>query len=155
MLALVMAVFLGISMVGCSGKSTGPITLDGQIDVVEASIIQVAVGVAMAARPEIVRPVYDVSGKLLDHTTATATTPALLKVVLGKEIDKLNLDPLTKQSIYDLVGLIEAQIIKELGDYNINDKLVLVRQVIVIVHHTAKARIDYIDQLEKDQKLKK
>lgn len=40
MLALVMAVFLGISMVGCSGKSVGPITIDGQIDIVEAQIIQ-------------------------------------------------------------------------------------------------------------------
>ena len=74
------------------------------------------------------------------------------KVVLGKEIDKLNLDPLTKQSVYDLTGLIEAQIIKELGDYNINDKLILVRQVIVIVHNTAEQRIKYIEQMEKDKK---
>ena len=153
MLALVMAVFLGISMVGCSGKNMGPIPIDGKIDIVEAQIIQVAVGVAMASKPEMVKPVYDISGKLLDNTSSTeATTPALLKVVLGKEIDKLNVDPLTKQSIYDLAGLIEVQIIKELGEYNIDNKIVLVRQVIQIVHNTAEARIKYIDSLEKENK---
>lgn len=149
-LAAVMAVFLSFSMIGCSGK--GPITIDGKVDVVEAQIIQVAVGVAMASKPEMVKPVYDISGKLLNHVSETdATTPSLLKMVLSSEIDKLNVDPLTRQSIYDLVGLIEAQIIREIGEYNLDDKIIIISQVIQIVHNTAEQRIKYIESLEKEK----
>ena len=63
-ISAIMVIFLSLGMVGCSGS--GPITIDGKIDVVEAQIIQVAVGVAMASKPEMVKPVYDISGKLLE-----------------------------------------------------------------------------------------
>lgn len=116
---------------------------DGKVDIVEAAVIQVAVGAAMSAKPELIAPSYAVSTALLTMLDASTTTsPSMLETVLGKEIDKLNLDPLTHQSVRDLVTLIKAKIVQELNLTDApNTKMVVLKQIVQIVHDTAAVRI--------------
>ena len=75
----------------------------------------------------------------------TKTTRSnMLEIGLSdKEIDKLNLDPLTRQSARDLVALIKAQIMQQLNVQGPpqSTKMLVVKQIVQIVHDTAAARI--------------
>ena len=75
--------------------------------------------------------------------TSAVTSPSMLEPVLDKEIDKLNLDPLTRQSARDLVALIKAQIMQQLNVQGPppSTKMLVVKQIVQIVHDTAAARI--------------
>ena len=117
---------------------------DGKVDMVEAAVIQIAVGAAMTAKPELIAPSYAVSTALLTLIdTNVVTSPSMLEPVLDKEIDKLNLDPLTRQSARDLIALIKAQIMQQLNIEGPppSTKMLVVKQIVQIVHDTAAARI--------------
>ena len=143
MKSLVIALCSVLFLSACNpngGSSIG----DGKVDIVEAAVIQVAVGAAMSAKPELIAPSYAVSTALLTMLDAsTITSPSMLETVLGKEIDKLNLDPLTRQSVRDLVALIKAKIVQELNLTDApNTKMIVLKQIVQIVHDTAAARIN-------------
>ena len=143
MKSLVIALCSVLFLSACNpngGSSIG----DGKVDIVEAAVIQVAVGAAMSAKPELIAPSYAVSTALLTFIdTSAVTSPSMLEPVLDKEIDKLNLDPLTRQSARDLVALIKAQIMQQLNVQGPppSTKMLVVKQIVQIVHDTAAARI--------------
>ena len=142
MKSIVIAICSILFLAACNPNG-GTTIGDGKVDMVEAAVIQAAVGAAMSAKPELIAPSYAVSTALLTMLDAsTITSPSMLETVLGKEIDKLNLDPLTRQSVHDLVALIKAKIVQELNLTDApNTKMIVLKQIVQIVHDTAAARI--------------
>lgn len=143
-IAIILCLF--VCLFGCAQNV--PITIDGKISSVEAATIQLAVGVVFSQNPETVIPAYGVSTALLAILSGTneSTTVSALDALVAKEADKLNLDPLTRQSFNDLVNLVKVQITDMLaaeGIANPSGALVLVKDVIQIVNNSAKARLDY------------
>lgn len=143
MKSILITLFCSVLFLSACNPNGGSSIGDGKVDIVEAAVIQAAVGAAMSAKPELVDPAYAVSTALLTMLDAsTITSPSLLETVLGKEIDKLNLDPLTRQSVRDLVALIKAKIVQELNLTDApNTKMIVLKQIVQIVHDTAAARI--------------
>lgn len=143
MKSILITLFCSVLFLSACNPNGGSSIGDGKVDIVEAAVIQVAVGAAMSAKPELIAPSYAVSTALLTMLDAsTITSPSMLETVLGKEIDKLNLDPLTRQSVLDLVALIKAKIVQELNLTDApNTKMIVLKQIVQIVHDTAAARI--------------
>lgn len=150
-LALMFLLLFGcFGFTGCQkGNGIGGTTIgDGKIDPVEAATISFAVGIAMSARPSAILPAYGVSTALLallSDNTQSVTIP-ILDAAVAKEVAKLNLDPITKQSFNDLVTLIKAEISSRLKVPNLgeSEKLIVVKQFIQIVHDSAAARLEII-----------
>lgn len=130
---------------GCSGPGAANIG-DGKVDQVEAATIQVAVGLAMTARPDTVAPAYAVSTAILaviDTSTAETALAAAVDTALTAKLDELHLDAPTKASVQDLALLIRAQVMEQLSAANLpaSEKRVVIREVVAIVQQTAAARL--------------
>lgn len=143
--ALVMLVFALIGCFGCSGPGASNIG-DGQVDQVEAATIQVAVGLAMTARPDTVAPAYAVSTAILavlDTSTVETALAAAIDTALTAKLNELNLDAPTKASVQDLALLIRAQTLEQLSSANLpaSEKRVVIREVVAIVQRTAAVRL--------------
>ena len=141
---LLLLLFLIVTLFGCGCKDGKTTIGDGKVDMVEASTIRVAVGLAFAAKPNTVVPAYAISTALLQMTESDTekVSPIFIEQALNSEIGKLNLDPLTVQSVNDLIVLIRAQIIDQIGVNNdVQAKVIVIRQVIQIVHDSAGARL--------------
>ncbi|WP_157470086.1 hypothetical protein [Desulfobulbus elongatus] len=140
---------LTVSFFGCQPNSGQSTLGNGQIDAVEAATIRVAVGLAMAAKPETIAPAYAVSTALLailaDESGAVASVAMIRDAVAG-ETAKLDLDPVTAASFTDLVGLIEARIAEQLAAADIpsSGRMVVIREVIRIVQEAAAARLPLV-----------
>lgn len=139
LLCMLCAAFL----LGCQqGSNIG----DGKVDQVEAATIQVAVGLAMTARPDTVAPAYAVSTAILavlDTSTAQTALAAAVDTALTAKLNDLHLDAPTKASVQDLALLIRAQVMEQLSAANIPaaEKRVVIREVVAIVQRTAAARL--------------
>jgi len=140
MLFMVMLCFM---LAGCNGVSSN--VGDGQVDAVEAATIRLAVGAAMSAKPETVVPAYAVTKTLLAVMDGSeAVKVGDLEAALDDRIDTLNLTPLERQSVSDLVALVKANIVDRISGISPDLKLVVVRAVIEIVHDSAAARLQMI-----------
>lgn len=146
-LAVMLAVIcLGVSLVGCieSGDGINGTTIgDGKVDAVEAAEIRLAVGLAFAGHPEIVAPTYGIATAILAATgDQGAVDAAVIDGVIGREVAKLGLDPVTLQSFNDLVALAKAKIMAHLPDQaDRTGRLVVVRDVVEIIRQAAAARM--------------
>ena len=143
---------LGASLVlgGCAQNGTSTIG-DGQVDPVEAAVIQLSVGTIMAAYPKTIVPAFQVTSALLALKSSDASIVVLndLDAILKEETAKLNLDPLTLQSFNDLVVLVKASLNQQLANQGIaldDEKLVVAWKVVEIVNQTAKARLYMLDK---------
>lgn len=130
---------------GC-GKQQGATVGDGRVDQVEAATIQVAVGLAMTARPDTVAPAYAVSTAILavlDADNGETALAAAIDTALAEKVDDLHLDAPTKASVQDLALLVKAQIMEQLSSANLpaSEKRVVVRDVVAIVQQTAAIRL--------------
>jgi len=139
-LLFTMVLLMGAS--GCSSKTSG--IGDGKVDAIEAATIQIAVGLAMTAKPETVAPAYAVSTALL--AVMDGADPVgldTLNAVLAERTAQLELTAGERQSVMALVGLVRAGIKKQLNlpDIKASQKLVVVRDVLEIVRATASARL--------------
>ncbi|WP_321367623.1 hypothetical protein [uncultured Desulfuromusa sp.] len=142
-LFIVFLLFAAIALAGCTGPNA-LIKIDGNVDQVEAALIQSAVGVAMTMRPEAVTPAYAVSTAILSRIDNNSVLLSGLDGAVAAEVDKLDLLPAERQSFFDLVALVRAQIVRQLQAEGISDgaqRLVVVRQVIEIVRASAAARL--------------
>lgn len=145
----ILAVLILSGLFGCT-QGVHSISDQG-VDPVEAAVIQVAVGAAMAALPDTIVPAYGVTSALLAERTNELAGAVNLEVfddIVRKEINKLNLDPLTLQSCNELVVLVEAKISQQFSGLSVPDadRLVVVWQVIEIVNKTAEARLEMAPQ---------
>ena len=144
---------LGASLVfgGCAQNGTSTIG-NGQVDPVEAAVIQLSVGTIMAAYPKTIVPAFQVTSALLAlkvNDTSNIIELINLDEALKAETAKLNLDPLTLQSFNDLVVLVKASLNQQLESQGLvldSDKLVVAWKVVEIVNNTAKARIYMLDK---------
>ena len=144
---------LGASLVlgGCAQNGTSTIG-SGQVDPVEAAVIQLSVGTIMAAYPKTIVPAFQVTSALLALKVNDASN--IIELVnldeaLKAETDKLNLDPLTLQSFNDLVVLVKASLNQQLESQGLvldSEKLVVAWKVVEIVNNTAKARLYMLDK---------
>ena len=128
---------------GCAGPNA-MIKIDGQVDEVEASLIQSGVGIAMTVRPEAVPPAYAVSTALLARIGGGSVLLSGLDAAVQSEVDKLGLLDTEKASVMDLVGVIRTTIVSKLKQEGITDpgqRLIIVKQVFEIVRRSAAARL--------------
>lgn len=150
-MGLMIALLCGLSLAflfGC-GKQQGGTIGDGKVDQVEAATIQVAVGLAMTARPDTVAPAYAVSTAILavlDAGNDETTLAAAIDTALTAKLEELHLDAPTKASVQDLALLIRAQIMEQLSAANLpaSEKRVVVRDVIAVVQQTAASRLGVV-----------
>lgn len=134
-----MALFAMVA--GCATKNIG----DGQVDAVEDAIIRLAVGAAMTARPETVVPAYGVTKALLvAMDTQTTIHISILEKIVDQKLEALDLTPLEKQSMSDLVTLVRANIESRVSGLAPELQLVVVRYVIEIVHESAAVRLNLV-----------
>ena len=132
-------VLIVCALTGCVTSNVG----DGKVDAVEAATIRAAVGVSMSARPETVVPAYAVTKALL--AVMDGPEAVLLKDLepeLDDRIDALNLTPMEKAAVLDLVAVVRVNIEARLSGLAPDLKLVVVRTVIEIVHNTAAYRLN-------------
>jgi len=139
-----------VMLSGCASNTTS--IGDGKVDPVESATISLSVGIAMSVRPDTIMPAYKVSGALLllFSDNSQVVTIELLEKVVFKEVDKLNLDPLTKQSFNDLITLIKAEITTTLvtaKTVNVNEKLIIIRDIIQIVYTSAANRLYIVKEV--------
>lgn len=139
----IFAGLLMLALFGCSGSVT---IGDGRLDAIESSVIQVAVGAAMSARPELIAPAYAVSTALLGILDGREMTPlATLELSVTQQLNQLELTDLERQSAMDLLILIKARILAELGpSADDNQKILVVKTVARIVNESARTRLNAI-----------
>jgi hypothetical protein len=132
----------GVTLYGCAGTST---VGDGKVDAVEAASIQVAVGVAMRARPDTIAPAYAISTALLGVLqTGSAIELPNMDTAIAREVDKLDLDPLTRANFNDLIVLVKAKVeakIPNLPNLSIGERKVIIVEVLKIVQQSAAVRL--------------
>lgn len=139
MILIVAACGAAILVSGCAGKNLG----DGRVDQVETATIRLAVGAAMGAMPETVIPAYAVTKALLAVMDGPDAVPLnALDAEMERQVKALNLTPLEKQSMADLVDVVRANIEARISGMDPDMKLVMVRSVIEIVHDAAAARLN-------------
>lgn len=136
---LLVLVALLCMIAGCVTTNVG----DGQVDAVEAATIRLAVGAAMAAKPETVIPAYAVTKTVLAiMDSGEAVQVKDLEAAVEKQIGTLNLTPLEKQSVSDLVALVRANIQGHISGIAPDLRMVMIRAVIEIVHDSAAMRLN-------------
>jgi len=141
---ILVILLLLVTEVACFGPKGASTLGNGQVDAVEAATIRVAVGLAFSAQPETVAPAYAVATAVLAVLTDTKEpVPAsVIDRVIGARVDSLNLDPATRQSFNDLVLLVQAKIMEQLGaGTEVANKVVVIRDIVAIVRETAAARL--------------
>lgn len=129
-------------LAGCG--TSGMINVDGNVDEVEAALIRAAVGLSMSVAPETVPPAYAVSTAILSRIDGSSVLLSDLDTAVTAEVDSLDLVPVERQSLLDLVALVRARIIQQLKDKGVADadqRMIVVRQVIEIVRQSAAARM--------------
>jgi len=140
---------------GCAGQ--GPdgkmqTTLgNGVFDPVEQAALDVAVGGAFMARPELIPLSYEVAKDLLliipSDDTATVQ-PTLIDSLIKDQLVKRGVDPLLQESFMDLVTLVKANIVQVVGVLpdNSPQRRVILRQVIERIKVDAGRRMGIIDE---------
>ena len=136
LMCLVMAVAV---LSGCAGCKVG----DGKVDIVEAGLIRVAVGVAMSSRPESVRPAYEVSTALLKVISPDYVSEASVNdLAIDRELDEIGLSGPERLAFMDLVALIRGIIIDQLKSSKTEgSRRVMLYDVLRIVRESAAARL--------------
>jgi hypothetical protein len=133
---------LMVMLSGCAGTST---VGNGKIDPVESATIRVAVGLAFQQMPSAIAPAYSVSTAILVMTSPNGQAIALplLEDVVSKQIQDLKLDPLTQESMYDLLYLVKEALAQQLVGMTVPDsqKMIIVRDLIKIIQSSAAARM--------------
>lgn len=139
LISLVVLLFL---MAGCAGSQSN--IGDGKFDPKEQAYFKLAVGVAMTARPETAPAVYVISEAVLKVIEPrNVSSNEVLEGVIDYEVEKLKLTPGAKLVLLDLVNLLKVEMFSVLDTENINidDRLVVVKQMLQIINESARARI--------------
>jgi len=150
---LMFVVLIGFVLMfsGCAGKG-GLITIDGQVDAVEQSIINLAVGGALTAMPQAIAPAYAVSTALLGQMDNESVLLADLDGTVQEKIDKLELTANEKLSAVELYNVIKAKTVNELEVKGVVDpgrKLVIIKAVIRAVKKASAARLGVVGIVER------
>jgi len=146
---ILVILLLLVTVVACFGPKGANTLGDGKMDAVEAATVRVAVGLAFSAQPETIAPAYAVATAVLAvlADTKEPVPASVIDRVIGAQLDDLNLDSATRQSFNDLVLLIQAKILEQLGaGPEISNKVVVIRDIVAIVRETAAARLGTVAQ---------
>lgn len=141
LMCLVMAVAV---LSGCAGCKVG----DGKVDIVEAGVIRVAVGVAMSSRPESVRPAYVVSTALLKVIGPDYVSEAsVIDLAIARELDEIGLSGPERLAFIDLASAVRGIIIDQLkSSTTAESRRVIIYDVLQIVRDSSAARITLENQ---------
>jgi len=136
----IMAMIFTLSFIGCSGKSN---IGDGKIDSVEEAEIRIAVGLVLSAKPTLVPVAALVSSKLLDVMSDDyISVLGTMDIIIARELKTLGLTPEELVSANDLIMLVKAKIIDQVGENTVDGaRLIMVKQVVRIINESANARI--------------
>ncbi len=143
---MMMSVFLFSGCITDTGDGSSTTIGNGKVDPAEAASIRLAVGLSFTAYPKAIVPAYAVSTAILEILPSDPSRPPVevsqIDSLISKEVDKLNLDPLTKQSFNDLVALAKTKIIEQLGvSSDASTRTVVIHDVLTIIQQTAAARM--------------
>lgn len=140
MIRHLMCVVMAVAVLsGCAGCKVG----DGKVDVVDAGVIRVAVGLAMSSRPESVRPAYAVSTALLkvispDHVSEAS----VIDLAIARELDEIGLSGPERLAFINLASAIRGIIIDQLKSSTTEEsRRVMIYEVLRIVRESAEARL--------------
>jgi len=135
----------GVMSSGCVATNNTTIG-NGRVDALEAATLKVAVGLAMSEKPEAIKPAYDVTSALLGLTKNNIAILSDTDAIIALELGKLELDPMTKASVMELVELIKMYIVTILDGEGIpaDQRYVVAIDLIRVVHEAAKTRLDMI-----------
>ena len=136
------AAFLLCLLTACSAQNN---TIgNGKLDPVEAAALKVGIGVALNAKPELIAPVKVVSGALLValNGSVSASLTDVIDLVIAAEVEKLNLDPLTKASFMEFVALAKANIQTTISTEKIeaSNTYIVVYEFIKLINESATLR---------------
>lgn len=143
-----MMLVIGFAIGGCIPTGgTGATTIgNGRVDPIEAATLRMAVGLAMNQKPEAIKPAYFVSSALLSMTKDNTAILNDVDSVIAVELNKLDLDAMTKASVMELAGLIKEYVITILNGEGIkvDQRYVVAIDLIKIVNEVAKSRMDML-----------
>jgi hypothetical protein len=117
---------------------------NGRVDALEAATLKVAVGLALTEKPQAIKPSYDVTSALLGLTQDNIAQDCDVNSIIALELNKLELDPMTKASVMELAELIKIYIVTILDGEGIpaDQRYVVAIDLIRVVHEAAKTRLD-------------
>ncbi len=125
---------------------------NGKIDPVEKATMQLAVGMAMNEKPNSIIPAYMVTNELisLNNDNNNVTSIEEYNLFVRKQIDILNLDPMTKQSAIDLYVLIREIIIQTLKNEGISEdqRYIVIMDIVKIINKSAKDRLQNVRSIK-------
>jgi len=135
----------GVMSSGCVATNNTTIG-NGRVDALETATLKVAIGLAMSEKPEAIKPAYEVTSALLGLTKNNIAILSDTDSVIALELNKLELDPMTKASVMELAALTKEYIITILNGEGIptDQRYVVAIDLIKIVNEAAKTRLDMI-----------
>lgn len=149
-LFLVLCVFM-FSLSACTQTGTSTIG-NGKIDTLEMATIQIAVGLAMNQKPETVIPSYLVTNELLALDANKVASFDDYNLIVQKQIDSLNLDPMTKASALDLYMVVKEIIVSTLNKQGISEdqKYIVMMDIVKVINKSAKIRLQNVRSVKFD-----
>jgi hypothetical protein len=126
---------------GCS-----MITIDGQVDTQEQSLLDLSAGATLTAKPELVAPAYSVSAKLmvfLEASTESVSVSAFdsKAAEYAKELGLTQAEQATATEVYNAMKTTLTAKITTLSVPLPEDKTYLMRAVVEAVYTAAAARL--------------
>lgn len=144
-LILVIATLVLIS--GCAGtdsggtKSIGLVTIDGQVDDVEASLVRAATGAAFVVQPTAIAPTYAATKAIL-AADGLLTLSALPEQLQTKVLEN-GFTAVEAQAVVDIVNVAVAKVRHDLTlpDISGNQVSDVLMEIVRIVNETAAVRL--------------
>lgn len=138
-LALIsMAIFFS-----CAGQN-GLVHIDGTIDPMEESLIRLSADAALTAKPDMLKPVYDVTGAMLVKMNPTAYTDGLIAELIRSEAIAAGIMPAEAETLVSMAYMMRAAIIAKIGEEKaalVLGKGVLIYEIVRIIHEQAGRRM--------------
>ncbi len=135
----ILSLFLMFAVVGCAGLG------DGQVDIVEGSILRIAVGSAMDTFPQSVAPAHRLADAVLDKITSDSQVPlSVLDEFVIDELQDIGLPDDEKIICLVFINEMRSLIIEEIGSAGGNpsgQNIIVINDIMEIVKTAAESRM--------------
>jgi hypothetical protein len=139
---LIVFFVVSLAMAGC-----GVITIDGQVDAQEQTLLDLSAGATLTEKPELVAPAYSVSEKLLAFLAADTESVSVsaLDTKAAEYADALGLTTLERAQATEVYNAVKTTLIAKLNALSESlpeDKTYLMKAVVQAVYSAAQARLE-------------
>ena len=140
-----MRTFMIVSMALFMACSSQMVTLDGEIDPMEESLIRLAADAAMTAKPDMTQKVYDVTGAMIPKMSLTSVmVEGLVADLIREEAIKAGIFPEDAETLVSMAYMMKAALIGKVGEEKaalVLGKGALVYEIIRIINEQAGRRL--------------